>query len=62
MHYRQNLHNKRHVYRNECGDEILDRYERGWNYVGVLADITPMEKQYIASLAKAKGSWLQVSV
>ncbi len=43
-------------------DEILDRYERGWGYKGVLADINPQEKQYIANLAKAKGSWLQVSV
>jgi len=43
-------------------DEILDRYERGWDYKGVLADIAPQERQYIADLAKAKGSWLQVSV
>lgn len=43
-------------------DEIIDRYERGWNYKGVLADITSQEKQYIAHLAKAKGSWLQVNI
>lgn len=43
-------------------DEILDRYERGWAYQGVLADILPQEKLYIANLAKAKGSWLQTSV
>lgn len=43
-------------------DEILDRYERGWVYKDVLAAILPQEKLYIASLAKAKGSWLQLSV
>ena len=43
-------------------DEILDRYERGWSYKGVLVDIPPQERKYIASLAKAKGSWLQISV
>lgn len=43
-------------------DEILNRYERGWGYKGVLADIPPQEKQYIAHLARAKGSWLQNSV
>ena len=43
-------------------DEILDRYESGWGYKGVLVDIQLKERKYIASLAKAKGSWLQISV
>lgn len=43
-------------------DEILDRYERGWNFRGVLADISPQEAKFILGLAKAKGSWLQTSV
>lgn len=43
-------------------DEILDRYERGWGYKGVLVDITFQEKQYILDLAKSKGSWLQIDI
>ncbi len=43
-------------------DEILSRYERGWDYKGVLADIPYQELQYIACLARAKGSWLQTCV
>lgn len=43
-------------------DEMLNRYERGWNYRGVLADIPIQEQRFIANLAKAKGSWLQARV
>jgi len=43
-------------------DEMLNRYERCWNYRGVLADIPPEEQEFIAALAKAKGSWLQINV
>jgi hypothetical protein len=43
-------------------DEILDRYERGWGYRGVLADISEEERLFILNLAKARGSWLQTCV
>jgi len=43
-------------------DEILNRYERGWEYRGVLADLEGDEKAFLIPLAKAKGSWLQVNV
>lgn len=39
-------------------DEMLNRYERGWPYRDVLAEISHQEMQYIAGLARAKGSWL----
>lgn len=40
-------------------DEMLNRYERGWAYRGVLADIEGEEKQYLSTLATLHGSWLQ---
>ena len=43
-------------------DEKLDRYERFWNYKGVLEDIDKEELLYINWLAKTKGSWLQTCV
>lgn len=43
-------------------DEMLCRYERGWDYRGALADLDGEEKAFLAALAKAKGSWLQVNV
>lgn len=43
-------------------DEILNRYERGWEYKGVLADLGDEELLFLRQLAKAKGSWLQVDV
>ena len=43
-------------------DEMLNRYERGWNYRGALADIEGNEKKFVKKLAVAKGSWLQVDV
>lgn len=43
-------------------DEMLNRYERGWGYRGVLADLEGREKEFVHNLAKAKGSWLQLDV
>lgn len=43
-------------------DEMLNRYERGWVYRGVLADIAADELNFIRTLAKNKGSWLAVDV
>ncbi len=43
-------------------DEMLNRYERGWENRGVLADLYGAEKRFLTQLAKNKGSWLQVDV
>ena len=43
-------------------DEMLDRYERGWKYRGVLADLEGDELEFVRQLAKNKGSWLQIDV
>lgn len=40
-------------------DEMLDRYERGWAYRGVLGDIDGHEKRFLQTLAESRGSWLQ---
>ncbi|MEE9353950.1 MAG: hypothetical protein V3U75_00010 [Methylococcaceae bacterium] len=39
-------------------NEILDIYERGWMYKGVLADLSGEELVFLRALAKAKQSWL----
>jgi len=39
-------------------EEMLNRYERGWNYRGVLEDIQGEELQFLHQLAKTRGSWL----
>lgn len=43
-------------------DEMLNRYERGWEYRGVLADLEGEELAFLRQLAKMKGSWLQTDV
>lgn len=43
-------------------DEMLNRYERGWDYRGTLADVEGNEKAFVGKLAAAKGSWLQIDV
>jgi len=43
-------------------DEMLNRYERGWQNKGVLADLGEAEKLFLTCLTKVKGSWLQVDV
>lgn len=43
-------------------DEMLDRYERGMVYNGVLADLEGLELTFVRQLAKVKGSWLQADV
>lgn len=43
-------------------DEMLARYERGWDYRGTLADLAGEEAVFLRQLAQAKGSWLQVYV
>ena len=43
-------------------DEMLNRYERGWENRDVLADLTGSEKIFVVKLAREKGSWLQLDV
>lgn len=43
-------------------DDALNRYERGWNYHGVLAEAGKEEKAFIKHLADQKGSWLILHV
>jgi hypothetical protein len=43
-------------------DEMLNRYERGWNYRGVLEDLQGEELQFVRYLAQSKGSWLAANV
>ena len=37
--------------------EMLSRYERGWNYRGVLADLEGEELDFVRNLVKKIGSW-----
>ncbi len=39
-------------------DEILNLYERGWIYKGILAELSIHESAFLKKLAKAKRSWL----
>lgn len=40
-------------------DEMLNRYERDWDYKDVFpVELDEEELRYIAALAKEKGSWL----
>jgi hypothetical protein len=39
-------------------DEMLDLYERGWKYRGVLAEIEGQELTFLKQLAKWKHSWI----
>jgi len=43
-------------------NEMLNRYERSWEYRGTLADVEGGEKAFIRELATSKGSWLQLDV
>jgi|APSaa5957512622_1039677.scaffolds.fasta_scaffold70751_3 hypothetical protein len=38
--------------------EMLSRYERGWKYRGVLADIEGEELEFVRELAKTMNSWI----
>lgn len=38
--------------------EMLCRYERGWRYRGVLADLEGEERAFARQLAKEFGSWI----
>ncbi len=43
-------------------DEMLNRYERGWRNRGTLANLDGAERDFVAQLAKEKGSWLLLDV
>jgi hypothetical protein len=38
--------------------EMLARYERGWKYRGVLADLEGEELEFVRNLVKKTGSWI----
>ena len=38
--------------------EMLNRYERGWKYRGVLADLEGKELDFVRNLAKTNDSWI----
>ncbi len=40
--------------------EMLNRYEAGWRYLGVLADPSSEEKRFIRELIERFGSYLHV--
>ncbi len=37
---------------------MLGRYERGWHYRGVLANLEGEELDFLRQLARTKGAWL----
>lgn len=43
-------------------DEMLNRYERGWDNRGVAANLEKEELAFVRDLAKAYGSWLSVDL
>lgn len=43
-------------------EEMLRRYERGWTYHNVLADLGKEEAEYLHELANQFGSWLVTRV
>lgn len=38
--------------------EMLERYERGWRYRGVVADLDPEEREFVKRIATHFGSWI----
>jgi hypothetical protein len=44
--------------KDRSSQEILQIYERGWRYRGVMANISDTEQQFIQSLAREHHSWL----
>lgn len=40
--------------------EMLNRYEAGWRYLGVLAEPSPAEERFIRALIRRFGSVLRV--
>ena len=42
--------------------EMLNRYERGWKYRGVLADLEGEELEFVRNLVKKHNSWIAADV
>lgn len=42
--------------------EMLNRYERGWRYRGVLADLEGKELKFVRDLANKNDSWIVCDV
>jgi hypothetical protein len=47
-------------YRELPPDDMLRRYEAGWRHLGVLADPSEEELQFIRALVARYGSWIRV--
>lgn len=43
-------------------DEMLNRYERGWDNRGVLANLENEELAFVRALANTRGSWLTLDL
>ncbi|HEY5603320.1 MAG TPA: hypothetical protein VIM41_09440 [Gammaproteobacteria bacterium] len=43
-------------------DEMLCRYERGWDYRGVLGDLGQQEREFLKKLAMKYKSWLWLDI
>ncbi|MDH5546599.1 MAG: hypothetical protein OEZ43_13470 [Gammaproteobacteria bacterium] len=43
-------------------EEMLNRYERGWNYRDVFGEPEGAEKDFIKQLAAAFGSWINLEI
>jgi hypothetical protein len=41
-------------------EEMLCRYERGWRYRGVVADLEEEERQFVQNLGQRYGSWISM--
>lgn len=44
--------------RRLADEDMLARYERGWRYLGVLAELDAEERDFVRDLAQRHGSWL----
>ena len=43
-------------------EEMLSRYERGWENRGVLAELEGDEREFVKILATKYGSWLSLDL
>lgn len=43
-------------------DEMLDCYERGWKYHGILGTLEGQERNFVHQLATDRNSWLSLEI
>lgn len=48
--------------RHFTAEEMLNRYERGWKYKGILADLGTEEEEFLHNIAHKFDSWLALDV